>query len=48
MFYWPSNQTDQGDEREGFQMEGLEVEGRRGIVGEGSCEGIILCLSLTQ
>jgi hypothetical protein len=46
MFYWLSNnnQTDLEDEREGFQMEGLEVEGRKGIVGEGSCEGIILCL----
>jgi hypothetical protein len=38
MFYWLSNnsQTDLEDEREGFQMEGSEVEGRRrGIVGEG-------------
>ncbi len=39
-----SNQTDQGDETEGMEMEGLEE--LRGI-GEGGREEISLCLSLT-
>jgi hypothetical protein len=46
MFYrlGNNNQTDQGNETEGLKMEVI----RGGGVGEGGCEGIILCLSLTK
>jgi hypothetical protein len=47
-----SNQTDQGDEREGLKREGLKREGLKmerygkGQTGEGGCEYTYHCLSV--
>ncbi len=42
------NQTDQGDETEGLEREGLKMERyREGQIGEGGCEETFHCLSQT-
>jgi hypothetical protein len=45
-----SNQTDQGDETEGLEREGLKMERyeRKGQIGEGGCEESFHCLILTE
>jgi hypothetical protein len=43
-----NNQTDQGDEKDGLQREGLKMERyRKGQIGEGGCEETFHCLSQT-
>ncbi len=43
------NQTDQGDETEGLEREGLKMERYgKGQIGEGGCEETFLCLSQTK
>ncbi len=42
------NQTDQGDETEGLEKEGLKMERYgKGQIGEGGCEETFHCLSQT-
>jgi hypothetical protein len=41
------NQTDQGDETEGLERDGLKMERYgKGQIGEGGCEETFHCLSL--